>query len=241
MSIRAVIFDIYRTLLEVLPPLPDAEEQWIELWGDFLGGHPALTLRELGIECEKVVARESAAAHAAGISNPEVLWTEVMAGLVPGFAELSAAEQEEFMFFETGLWHAVRLMPGAGETLRFLHGRGVVLGIESNCQPYTLPELRAALDGAGLDTGIFEPALQFLSFENGFSKPDPHVFRMLATRLRLRGIQPHEALVVGDREDNDIEPARAHGFQTWLLTNNGAGENAGGWAALHAHLAGALV
>ena len=32
MSIRAVIFDIYDTLLEVGPPPPDAARRWENLW-----------------------------------------------------------------------------------------------------------------------------------------------------------------------------------------------------------------
>ena len=58
---------------------------------------------------------------------------------------------------------------------------------------------------------MFDPELRFWSFENGFSKPDPHVFRILTARLEARGISPSETLMVGDRFDNDIEPARAHG------------------------------
>jgi putative hydrolase of the HAD superfamily len=131
-------------------------------------------------------------------------------------------------------------MAGAGDALKFLHQRGVVLGIESNCQPYTLLEMDEALSSVGLAMDIFEPRLRFLSFENGFSKPDPYVFRLLGARLRLLGIRPGEALVVGDHKVNDIAAARAQGFQTWHLTDKNPGPHAGPWSVLHRHLAGML-
>jgi FMN phosphatase YigB (HAD superfamily) len=108
--------------------------------------------------------------------------------------------------------------------------------LASNAQAYTLRELDAALDGSGLSRAIFEPDLCFFSFAHGFSKPDPHVFRLLTARLRARGIPPHETLMVGDRLDNDIAPARTQGWQTWQLKSPpepGAGPG-GDWAALAA-------
>jgi FMN phosphatase YigB (HAD superfamily) len=240
MSIRAVIFDIYRTLLEVLPPPAGAERQWGELWGDFLGGYPTMALHEFGSACGEFMARESAVARAAGIAHPEVLWTDAAAAVLPDFTRLSAEMRDEFILLETSLWHAVRLTPGAAEVLRLLVAKKIVLGLESNAQPYTLPELDEALYTAGLGIGVFNKAVRFLSFENGFSKPDPHAFRILATQLRLLGIEPREALVVGDRLDNDIVPALAQGFQAWHLTQEAQGADAGGWGALRAHLVAAL-
>ena len=59
---------------------------------------------------------------------------------------------------------------------------------------------------------LFERDLCVLSFEHGFSKPDPHVFRILTARLLAGGIRPGETLMVGDRLDNDILPEAA---QEW--------------------------
>jgi putative hydrolase of the HAD superfamily len=90
---------------------------------------------------------------------------------------------------------------------------------------------------AGLRFDIFHPSLRFLSFEHGYSKPDPRVFRLLAVRLRLLGVTAPEALLVGDRLDNDIEPARAQGFQTWqLAAASSLVPMAGGWESLAKHL-----
>ena len=78
---------------------------------------------------------------------------------------------------------------------------------------------------------MFAPDLCFWSFEQGFSKPDPHVFRLLTARLKMRGVRAKHALMVGDRLDNDIEPAKAAGWQTWRFAKQ-AGEDEGDWSRL---------
>ena len=95
-------------------------------------------------------------------------------------------------------------------------------------------ELEQALATCQLGMDLFERDLCFWSFEHGFSKPDPHVFQILTTRLEARDIRPGEILMVGDRLDNDLQPAAAHGWQTWLLGRPADGE----WADLRRYLSG---
>ena len=54
-------------------------------------------------------------------------------------------------------------------------------------------------------------SLIFASTELGLSKPDPEIF---AAALSRAGCKPHEAVMIGDRIDNDIGPAKAHGWRT---------------------------
>jgi putative hydrolase of the HAD superfamily len=227
MSLRAVIFDIYGTLLELRPPPADADARWARLWRDALGRPVRLGLSEFASACERLIAREHAAARTVGIEFPEVCWPAIAAEALPELACLSDAERDELLFHHAGLTHTVRLADGAAATLRLLRDSGRPLGIASNSQPYTIRELDLALSGAGLSTTIFRPELRFFSFEHGFSKPDPHVCRLLTARLRALGVKPSEILAVGDRLDNDIEPARAHHWQTWHLA-----PQTGGWEAL---------
>ncbi len=237
MTIRAVIFDIYDTLLEVQPPPADAAAQWNRLWQEMLGAPTRITLRAFSAQCDHFIAREHAAARAAGVPHPEVFWPDIVGGAVPELRHLPTGARDEFMFRQARLWHTVRLMPGAAEALRELRQRGIVLGLASNSQPYTLRELDDALASAGLDRGLFAPGLCFFSFEHGFSKPNPHVFRLLTARLRACAIAAGETLMVGDRLENDIEPARRQGWQTWQLTGVPAsnGGNGGDWAVLARH------
>jgi len=233
MRIRAVIFDIYNTLLEIgLPPV-NPETSWIKLCRNTLGGRPRLTLREFATACQEVIAREHAAARKVGILQPEVFWPAVVGEAFPELESLTPNQLEVFLIEHAALQRSVRLMPRAAGVLRALRRKKILLGLASNSQPYTLVELDASLAAARLRRGIFKPEVSLLSFEAGFSKPDPHVFRWLAARLRCKNIRPIETLIVGDRLDNDTEPAHAQGFQTWHLTTKKSGWiNAGDWQAL---------
>ena len=130
----------------------------------------------------------------------------------------------------------LRLADGAADCLRQLNDNGILLGIASNSQAYTLREFSGALQAVGFNLSNFDRDVRFWSFENGFSKPDPHVFRILTARLEARGIGPAETLMVGDRLDNDIEPARAHGWQAWHLVSRTQSGPAGNWSDLLAWL-----
>ena len=59
MRIRAVIFDVYHTLLEIGPPPLDAAERWEFLWEDTLADPARLSAM-------RAAARSAANADAAG-------------------------------------------------------------------------------------------------------------------------------------------------------------------------------
>lgn len=238
MKIRAVVFDIYATLLKVGAPPADAEPRWQRLFVETLGTPPPLSRMEFSARISQVIARRHAEAKARGIPWPEINWPTVVLAVLPMLARLSATKLEDFLFHQMQIGRTLRLADGAAECLRHLNDNGILLGIASNSQAYTLRELTAALQGTGLNLSMFDREVRFWSFENGFSKPDPHVFRILTARLEARGLSPAEMLMVGDRLDNDIEPARAQGWQTWQLTTGPAttGNMNGDWRGLIAWL-----
>lgn len=215
---RAVIFDVYSTLLEVGPPPPDADARWQRLFRDLLDTEPPLSRLDFSIACNKVIAGHHQAARARGIPWPEIHWPSVVIEVVPELAQLSCHHQAEFLFRHIQTSHTTRLTAESAATLRWLKERHCLLGLASNAQAYTLRELHTALAGHALGMDLFERDLCFWSFEHGFSKPDPHVFQILTARLATLGITPRDTLMVGDRLDNDIEPAKAYGWQTWQLT-----------------------
>ncbi len=235
---KAILFDIYHTLLTVGPPPADAGLRWCGLWTETLGIAPRLSLEDVADATHKVIQGDHAAAKAIGIHFPEVFWPSVVRRAVPELNRLTEVALDRFLFRHAQLVHTVKLMPGAAEVLRPLSAQSVRLGLASNAQPYTLRELEFALAEAGLIRSLFRPDLEFWSFLHGYAKPDPHVFRALSARLLADGIAPHEILMVGDREDNDIEPARAQGWRTWELTPTPVAEsaNAGDWQQLSTHL-----
>jgi FMN phosphatase YigB (HAD superfamily) len=238
MRIRAVIFDVYTTILEIGPPPPDADALWQRLFGEMLGIIPPLTRTQFSAATAQVIARRHADARSRGIQWPEIQWPSVVLEVIPNLACLPARKLDDFLLNQMQIGRTLRLADGATECLRWLNKTHHLLGIASNSQAYTLRELDAALSGAGLKLSMFDPDLRFWSFEHGFSKPDPHVFRMLTARLEARGISPAETLMVGDRLDNDIEPARAFGWQAWQLTPAGRwnSKDSGGFRELCAVL-----
>jgi FMN phosphatase YigB (HAD superfamily) len=228
MNLRAIIFDIYATLLEVGPPPPDADTRWRQLFRDALKIEPPLTRLDFSIAASKVITRHHEAARARGIPWPEVYWPAIINEVIPELAQLSAHDQSEFIFWQIGTGHTTRMTADAAATLSWLKERQFRLGIASNAQPYTLREVEEALSVHSLGLSLFDPQLCVWSFEHGFSKPDPHVFQILTARLAAVGISPAETVMIGDRRDNDVEPARAHGWHAWHLSPAGDG----GWSKL---------
>ena len=237
MKLRAVIFDVYRTILDVGPSPADAAGRWVCLWKDRLADAARLTLAEFTAECETIIGREHAVARDAGVQNPEVFWPAVAKEALSELTHLNETELDDFLYQHAQLRHTIRLMSGAAEALRALVRRNVLLGVASNSQPYTLRELDIALGDAKLSRSMFKPELCFWSFSFGFSKPNPHVFRFLSARLKAFGISPPQTLVVADRLDNDVEPAGSRGFQTWhFQPAQGDGETGGDWRQLNDYL-----
>lgn len=106
-------------------------------------------------------------------------------------------------------WHHEdeRPYPEAGEVLAALRARGYRIGIIANQSARTEDRLRA--------WGLLEHIdLVVASAEEGVAKPDSAIFRIALERA---GCEPAEAVMIGDRLDNDVAPAKAVGMRTiWL-------------------------
>lgn len=209
---HAVLCDVYKTLIDVSAPPTDAGERWLAMSRPF---GITESLEKVSALCDIQIKTEHQKARQAGIAHPEVDWTGIMKTALPALQSLPEDQLQDFLFQHSQLLRTIRLMPGAAAFLMKCRSQGIVLGIASNAQAYTLRELDEVLHGTGVSSGDFAPDLTFWSFENGFSKPDPHVFRLLAARLARRTISCRETLMIGDRLDNDIHPAAAQGFGTW--------------------------
>ena len=210
-KVRAVIFDVYQTLLAVAPGPENAADGWVESWREYFGIAPSLSLAEFDQACRGVVARDHARQKKEGIPWPEVDWRRVTERAAGALSGLSQEQLDLFLSRHAALQRRTRGMPGAGDFLTKIRRQGLLTGIASNAQSYTFGEMAAA----GIPVGGFARDLCFWSFEQGFSKPDPAVFAWLTARLGARGISPEETLMIGDRMDNDIAPARAAGWRTW--------------------------
>ena len=103
-------------------------------------------------------------------------------------------------------WHSEDEVPfdDCAETLRALCDRGYQLGVIANQKPGA----KARLDAWGL--GRYFSVIAS-SAELGVSKPDPAIFRLA---LEQADCTPKNAVMVGDRLDNDIRPAKELGMKT---------------------------
>jgi putative hydrolase of the HAD superfamily len=100
-----------------------------------------------------------------------------------------------------------QLRPGIDDLLRRLRPLDLRLGIVAN-QP---ERMRERLERAGIGA-LFDH--QGLSGLTGFRKPDPRAFTTAAEAL---GVAVGECIMVGDRIDNDIAPAKALGMAAILF------------------------
>ena len=100
----------------------------------------------------------------------------------------------------------VEAAPGAAEVLAELRRRRVPVGMVCDVGLTPSPMLRHYLDRLGLADLITACAF---SDEVGCYKPDPLMFK---TALGALGVEPHEAVHVGDLRRTDVAGARAMGM-----------------------------
>jgi FMN phosphatase YigB (HAD superfamily) len=236
--VRAIIFDVYQTILDVREAPLDAEKRWRHLLVQTLGNTVDVSLEVLANRCASIVREDHAEARKRGIDHPEVNWPTVMKRALPILNSLTETRLANFIFHHAQLSRTLKLMPSCASLLRRCAQGGILLGIASNAQAYTLRELQIALKRARLDLGIFQADLLFWSFQHGFSKPDPYVFQTLRARLLNREIATSETLMVGDREDNDLSPAKMVGWRIWQFSQSSENVNRGNWKSLARFLFG---
>ncbi len=204
---RAVIFDIYGTLL--IAPAggvkvdPDADpllREILERFGYTAPESPSTALHEA------VLRHHASAATLYPEIDLRVLWREILS-IEPGTDVAPLVEAIELA------WHPSRPMPGAERVIQNLSRSGMSLGLLSNAQCNSLTSLGAVAD-------LFAPELTLLSYQHGIAKPAPELFQMLADRLAGRKICPAETLYIGNDPLHDIVPAANAGFKTALFTGD---------------------
>lgn len=213
-SFRAVVFDIYGTLLDApaggVKPDPFSDPVLREI----LRQHGHVPPASPSADLHAAVLRHHTASDR---DHPEidlrVLWREVLS--LPPEADTTALVMET-----EAAWHPATLIPGAAAAIQRLSRSGISLGLLSNAQCNTLESLGGLAD-------LFAPELTLLSYQQGMSKPSPELFSTLAERLSGRGITPAETLYIGNDPVQDIAPAAAAGFRTALFTGHPASHRHG--------------
>lgn len=228
-GIRAVIFDVYGTLLVSGSGDISLASEGSRGGAAFealrtVQGAPTTTVAGAPLSGDAIVKALHDAvltAHAASASeHPEVeirdLWRGVFGDLG---VELDDATIERFAVEYECRVNPIWPMPGLVETLEALRGAGKQLGIVSNAQFFT-PLAFAPLTGKPLEGWGFEPELCVWSYEHREAKPGTFLYDRCVEALAARGLAPHEALFVGNDLRNDVWPAQQAGFKTALFAGD---------------------
>jgi HAD superfamily hydrolase (TIGR01549 family) len=114
----------------------------------------------------------------------------------------------------------------AAPALRGLRRDGLRLVAVSNWD-CSLPDVLARVGLRELLDGVVSSAVA------GHRKPDPGIFE---PALQVAGVEPGEALHVGDTRDEDVEGARAAGIRALLIDRDGDGGDISSLADIRQHL-----
>ena len=200
---RAVLLDALGTLVELQPPAPRLQR----------------LLRESGFDVTEQQAEAGFMAeiayyldHHLDGSDPERLERlrdrcaeEMRRALELPELDLAAARRAMLGSLE------FTPFPDANPALSELRERGLTVVIASNWD-CSLPDWLRPAGILELVDGVVTSA------EVGAAKPNPRVFQRA---LGLAGVEPGEALHVGDKVDNDVEGAAAAGVRAVLIQREG--------------------
>ncbi len=228
-SIKAVIFDIYGTLIisasgDIMQAGYDASMFKRAL--DASGFEILVSDEELmGIHTifEEEVTQGKADAKAAGTPFPELniveIWKKTLTraeeqGIIRG---IEKADLKLFTFIFELSSNQVWPMPKMKEAIAALQEKGYPLGIVSNAQFYTPVMMNyffsGKIHGEEFLDG-FERDLSVFSYKMLKGKPDPIVYEALVEPLAKRGLKPSEVLYVGNDMLKDMYASSLVGFKT---------------------------
>ncbi|MBN1592834.1 MAG: HAD-IA family hydrolase [Candidatus Coatesbacteria bacterium] len=195
MGLRAVIFDLYGTLIDLFEwsdeqdvlarmadilSLPAAEFQktWTETYPELVTGAFHDEVAYIGNLCDRLGAK-------------------------PGDEKLSVALAIKHEF-TSGL-----IIPrsDAEETLNRLRAAGLKLALLTNCSPEVPGYWNRTALAPLMDAAIF-------SFQVGCKKPDPRIYNLTCERL---GVGPEECVFVGDGGNRELEAADEVGMTSIMI------------------------
>jgi HAD superfamily hydrolase (TIGR01662 family) len=202
-AVKAVLFDVDFTLARPGPELmPEGYVSCAAMHG--------LTLDPARYEAARQAAFVDLQRHPE-FDHDEEIWVAFTERIVLGMGGTPPASRDIAVEL-TARWaqHTnFELYEDALPALRELRERGIKIGVVSNSSR----DVRefAQHHALEIDAGIS-------SFHHGKTKPHASIFRAV---LQLLEVEPHEALMVGDTIDADIEGPLAIGMQAVLLDRYG--------------------
>jgi HAD superfamily hydrolase (TIGR01509 family) len=123
--------------------------------------------------------------------------------------ELGVEEVDSFMDAEHAAWRPAHEVLGSAQALLdSLRSRGIKTGLVANSWPDPARLLRADVEMFGL-ADLFDVIV--FSEEVGFRKPQPEIFLHALAQL---GVEPENAMFVGDSLGTDVDGAARVGMAT---------------------------
>jgi len=241
--IRAVLFDIYGTLL--ISGSGDISHAGLNSGSSASHSEhkDIVEIRELFEDCGYKTSRRLSAhlvddalrkkiterhreLHAEGIEHPEVdirdIWRKTLWRLWEDrlLLEPPSASSVDLLALRYELAASpVWPMPGFPEIIRKLHNTGLRVGIVSNAQFYT-PLILQAICGKSISQIGFEDGLCSWSYELSEAKPSINIFKSPLIQLGKDQIRASEVLYIGNDMLNDIEGASGVGCKTALFAGD---------------------
>jgi putative hydrolase of the HAD superfamily len=109
--------------------------------------------------------------------------------------------------------HSLKPRRGVVDTLRALRARGQLVGLITVCTQ----DVETLWEDSAL-SGLFDA--EIFSSRIGISKPDPGIYLACCEAL---GVEPHEAVFVGDGANDELDGARRVGMDAILIHRAGEG------------------
>lgn len=215
MSIKAIIFDVNGTLIDIL-----TDEGMDEI---YRAVSHFLTYR--GIHMHRGEVREhydrimEEQIKAAGEEHPEfnavALWHEFLERNLDPCRRPPPEKMETLPRFLAEMYrgisrHRLQLYPDVKSVLDALKPRFSLAVVSDGQSVWALPEMRAT----GLD-GYFDPIV--ISSDHGYRKPDPRLFQAALDGI---GVGPEEVLFVGNDMYRDVFGAGRLGIKTVFFASN---------------------
>jgi putative hydrolase of the HAD superfamily len=205
--IKAVFFDLYFTLVCYDPPQEEIEAGLLHKFGIEIS---AENLRQPLVKANELIYLALINRPLNQRSNEETmaLYAQYHRNILKGAS--IKADEKIIMGLLDGMLHAkykLALYDDVIPVLDALKKRGLIVGLISNVER----SMSAALGELGLT-----PKLDVVvtSLDAGANKPKPGIFQFA---LRKAGVQPAEAIYVGDQYQVDVAGARGAGLKAILL------------------------
>lgn len=229
-GIRAVVFDIYGTLLvsgsgDVGTAMEMSKGDCLEAAWEACGVTSKMPADDMVGQFYAVIKGDHKTATKRGTSYPEIIveeiWQKVFASAIRKKQVTVPDDFDPAVFaleFESRV-NPVWPMPGLAEVIGALRERGLTLGIISNAQFFT-PKIVEYFLGGTLEENGFQPENCFFSYQHRLAKPGKALYSAAAQSLAGAGIDVCHILYVGNDMLNDVQPASQVGMKTALFAGD---------------------